>query len=148
MLDELLEQLEYDQGAWEGEVVFPVLGTDVLLVIDASEHENPSDAQKEKLAWLAENIQQIYPSIEENVFAYYKSVFEVYRDALGEYADELMPLLSNSSEVWGVVTEPGIYIAPDYEGNEIHIEYECTFDVEHGLRVIIKNGKIARVGIQ
>jgi hypothetical protein len=148
MLDELLEQLEYDQGAWEGEVEFPVLGSDVLLVIDASEHENPSDAQKANLAWLAENIKKIYPSIEESVFAYYKSVFDVYREALGEYAEELMPLLSKSSEVWGVVTEPGIYIAPDFEGNEIHIEYECTFDVEHGLRVIISNGKVTRVGIQ
>jgi hypothetical protein len=148
MLDELLEQLEYDDVVWEGEVSFPVLGNDVLLVIDASEHENPSNSQIEKLAWLAENIQQIYPSIEANIFTYYKSVFDVYRKALGEYSDELMPLLSNSSEVWGLVTEPGIYIAPDYEGNEIHLEYECTFDVEHGLRVIIKNGKVARVCTQ
>jgi hypothetical protein len=148
MLAELLDQLEYDQGAWEGEVEFPVLGRDVLLVVDASEHENPSDAQKEKLDWLAKNIQLIFPSIEENVFGYYQSVFDVYREALGEYADELMPLLSRSSEVWDTVTEPGIYIGPDYQGNEIHIEYECTFDVEHGLRVVIINGKVARVGIQ
>ncbi|WP_430459186.1 DUF6985 domain-containing protein [Shewanella baltica] len=45
-------------------------------------------------------------------------------------------------------TEPGVFIFPEDEGGETHIEYECTFDIEHGLRVIFKNGRLIKVGLE
>lgn len=59
-----------------------------------------------------------------------------------------MPKLFAPNEVWNYITEPGVFMFPEDEGGELHLEYECTFDVEHGLRVVIKNGKILRVGLE
>jgi hypothetical protein len=147
MINDLLKQLSYDDEAWEGEVTFPVLGDDVLLFIDASENKEPSQSQITKLTWLLENIQTVFPTVEQRVYEYYLDAFSKCRNSLGGYADELMPVLENSAGIWGVVSDPGIYIGPDSDGNEIQLEYECTFDMEHGLRVVILDNEITYVGI-
>lgn len=147
MLNELLKKLDYDDETWEGEVSFPVLGDDVLLFIDASENKEPSVSQVSKLTWLLENIQTIFPTVEQRIYEYYQDAYPVCRKTLGAYAEELMPTLESSAGIWGVVSDPGIYIGPDSDGNEIQLEYECTFDVEHGLRVVILDNDITYVGI-
>lgn len=146
MINDLLKQLSYDDEAWEGEVSFPVLGDDVLLFIDASENKNPTDTQVAKLTWLADNLSMLFPSVEQAVYEYYQASSKSYRKSLGSYADELMPMMTDCADVWSYVSDPGIYIGPDSDGNEIQLEYECTFDVEHGLRVVISDNEITYVG--
>ncbi len=140
----LLQSLEYTDGEWEAEVAFPILGDDILLVIDANELNGPSDAQKKQLNWLYENIESLFPKVEKSIFNYYQEKFDIYREGLAEHADEFMPKLETQSEVWSHVFEPGIYISFD-DDNEIHLEFECCFDEENGLRVIIKDGEIQQV---
>ncbi len=140
----LLQSLEFIDGEWEAEVSFPVLGENTLLVLEANELDGPSENQKEKLNWLYENIQTLITDIESAVFQYYQDQFEGYHQKLGKQASQLMPTLNAAKDVWNQVFEPGIYIAPD-EDNEIHLEYECSFDEENGLRVIIIDGKISKV---
>jgi hypothetical protein len=83
-------------------------------------------------------------SIEESLYQYYQDQLKNYTKKLGKKVHKLMPKLKSSDKVWQYVFEPGIYIAPD-EDNEIHLEYECSFDEENGLRIIIKDGKILKV---
>lgn len=142
----LLKSLEYVDGEWEAEVTFPNLGKDILLVVDANELDGPSVDQKEKLNWLYENISTLIHDIENALYQYYQEQRENYHTKLGEKSQELMPTISSAAEVWNHVFEPGIYIAPD-EDNEIHLEYECSFDEENGLRVIIQDGKVSKVSL-
>ena len=102
--------------------------------------------KKDKLNWLYENINTLITDVENALYLYYQEQLEGYHFRLKEKADELMPVISRSEKVWNHVFEPGIYIAPD-EDNEIHLEYECSFDEENGLRVIIRDGKISKISL-
>ena len=140
----LLPSLEFIDGEWEAEITFPIFGENTLLVVDANEVDGPTQDQKEKLNWLHENINTLNNDIESALYQYYQDQSEHYHKKLGKQASELMPVLGTAQDIWNQVFEPGIYIAPD-EDNEIHLEYECSFDEENGLRVIIKDGKISKV---
>lgn len=146
MINDLLNALSYDDEAWEGEVSFPVLGDDVLLFIDASEDKKPTQAQTDKLAWLHDNIAALFPTIEARLYEYYQASCDRYRKKLGPDAQTLMPELNSQADVWEFVSDPGIYIGPDSDGDELQLEYECTFDVEHGLRLVILDNEIIYVG--
>jgi hypothetical protein len=90
----------------------------------------------------------LFPIIEKAVFDYYISVLPDYHLGLEGYAEELMLKLKQPAEVWNHVTDPGVFIFPEDEGGETYIKFECTFDDEHGLRVIFSNGKLIKVGLE
>ncbi|MFB2648578.1 DUF6985 domain-containing protein [Shewanella mangrovisoli] len=146
--EKIIDQLELTGHDLEGEISFPALGESVLFTIGLSGSGEIEQSHKDSINWLYNNIELELPKIEEAIFLYYQRVLPDYHLGLGEYADELMPKLSAPNEVWNYVTEPGVFMLPEDEGGELHLEYECTFDVEHGLRVVIKNGKILRVGLE
>ncbi len=93
-----------------------------------------------------DNIATLMVSVEESLYQYYQDQLKNYTKKLGKKIHTLMPKIKSPQEVWQYVFEPGIYIAPD-EDNEIHLEYECSFDEENGLRVIIKDGEISKVSL-
>jgi len=146
--DNIVDQLERIGHDLEGEVTFPVLGKNVLFTLGLSGTDIVEQLHKESIDWLYQNIANVFPIMEKAIFDYYMSVLPDYHLGLQECADELMPRLKEPVEVWKYVTEPGVFIFPEDEGGEIHIEYECTFDIEHGLRVIFKNGVLVKVGLE
>jgi len=146
--DNIIDQLEMVGHDLEGEVTFPILGENVLFTLGLSGTGVVETLHKESIDWLYKNITDVFPVMEKAIFDYYISVLPDYHLGLEEYAEELMPYLKEPSEIWSHVTEPGVFIFPEDEGGETHIEYECTFDVEHGLRVIFKNGNLVKVGLE
>ncbi len=146
--DNIIDQLEMVGNDLEGEVTFPVLGENVLFTLGLSGTSVVEPLHKESINWLHKNIADLFPIMEKAVFDYYISVLPDYHLGLEEYAEELMPNLKEPAEVWNYVIEPGVFIFPEDEGGETHIEFECTFDVEHGLRVIFSNGKLIKVGLE
>ncbi|NVK12389.1 MAG: hypothetical protein HWD83_10315 [Gammaproteobacteria bacterium] len=147
MIAKILASLEHDFDELTTECTFPMLGDDVLVVFDAAHGDTVSEKQKAEFEWLHQNIEKLYPQVEAQVFAYYQSEQERHRAQLTGDADRAMPLLQNQSDVWSQVTHPGIWIRSDEKNNEIHLEYECSFDKDDGLRVVIANREIERVGI-
>ena len=143
----ILEKLETDGMDLEGETSFPVLGDNVLVTIALSGSNEPHSSQVDTLNWFHNSIQSLYPEIEKTIYDYYMASLPNYHIGLGELSSELMPSLKDKSEVWKYVTEPGIYIFPENEGGDLHLEYECTFDVDHGLRVKFVDRKLSGVGI-
>jgi len=146
--DNIIEQLEMVGNDLEGEVTFPVLGENILFTLGLSGTGVVEPLHKEAINWLHKNIADFFPIIEKAVFDYYILVLPDYHLALEEYAEELMPKLKEPAKVWNHVTDPGVFIFPEDEGGETHIEFECTFDVEHGLRVIFSKGKLIKVGLE
>ncbi len=146
MIQDIINKLEYDDGELSIECSFPILGDDVLIVFDAVDESSLSEKQIKQLSWAYQNIESMYPEIEKQIYAYYLESSPSYRKGLGNQSNELMPELSQPKDVWNYVSEPGIWIMSDEDANDIHIEYECTFDEENGLRVVINNQAIQRVG--
>lgn len=147
-VQDLIDGLERCDDDLEGEIALPKFGNNVLLTIAIGDVGTVSQAQRKSLSSFHESIQEHYPNIERAIFQYYQTVMPTFREALGKYADELMPVLASQSQIWDQVTDPGIFIFPDEEGGELHLEYECSFDVEHGLRVVFQNNHIIRVGLE
>ncbi|PAJ71788.1 hypothetical protein CJF42_24860 [Pseudoalteromonas sp. NBT06-2] len=146
--DNIIDQLEKIGNDLEGEVIFPILGENVLFTLGLSRTGVVERSHKESINWLHNNIADLFPIIEKAVFDYYISVLPDYYLGLEECAEELMPKIHEPEQVWNHVTDPGVFIFPEEEGGETHLEFECTFDVEHGLRVIFKNGKLMKVGLE
>ncbi|NIY87371.1 DUF6985 domain-containing protein [Vibrio campbellii] len=147
IIDNLIEQLKITGNDLEGEVKFPMLGNNVLFTIGLSETSEIEPSHRESITWLYNNIANVFPLVEQAVFEYYQSVLPDYHLGLGDYADKLMPHIKEPSDVWCYVTDPGVFVFPEAEGGEIHIEFECTFDAEHGLRVVFKEENLLRVGL-
>jgi hypothetical protein len=146
-IEKLIEQLELSGFDLEGEVKFPVFGESILLTIALSGEGEVQASQKDTLDWFYQSIESLYPSIEKAIFEYYKSVMPEYHLGLGELSNELMPPISSQEKVWKYVSEPGIFIFPEDEGGNLHLEFECSFDVEHGFRVVFENRQLKYVGI-
>jgi len=146
-IETLIRQLELNEHDLEGEVCFPKLGDNVLLTIALSGGVAVHPSQKHTLDWFYRSIEILYPTIEKAIFEYYVAVLPDYHFGLGDCANELMPQLSSQEDIWNYVTDPGIFIFPEDEGGELHLEYECSFDVEHGLRVVFEGHKLKGVGI-
>ena len=147
MIAKILALLEHDFDELTTECAFPMLGDDVLIVFDATHGDSVSLRQRAEFEWLHQNIETLYPDVEAQVFAYYQAERERYHSQLKGDADRAMPLLHNPSDVWKQVTHPGIWIRGDDKNNEIHLEYECSFDRDDGLRVVIADREIKRVGV-
>ncbi len=143
----LIGQLKLSGFNLEGSVAFPILGDGVLLTIGLSGDLEIHDSQMETLDWFYQSIELLYPQIVYAIFDYYKSVLPNYHLNLGDHASELMPPISNSEEIWKYVTEPGVFIFLEDEGGNLLLEYESSFDVEHGFRVVFENRKLIGIGI-
>ena len=145
-IDALIEQLQPEDCDLEAEVDFPVLGN-TILTIGLAESGNIEETQKHSLNWFYQAIPELHAEIQTAVFEYYQSSMARYRKKLSGKADKLMPALQNQDNVWLYVTEPGIFIFPQDEGGELHLEFECSFDKDNGLRVVFENEQLVRVAI-
>ena len=146
-IETLIEQLKPEDCDLEGEVDFPVLGN-TLLSIGLPENNEVEETQKLALKWFYQEIPKLYPQIENAVFDYYQSSMKAYHKKLAAKAGKLMPELQDKADVWLYVSEPGIFIFPQDEGGELHLEFECSFDQDNGLRVVFSNEQLLRVGIE
>ena len=146
-IEALIEQLKPEDCDLEGEVDFPVLGN-TILSIGLPEDNEVEEAQKLTLNWFHQAIPELHAQIEDAVFDYYQSSLQGYHKKLGAKAGKLMPELQDKADVWLYVIEPGIFIFPEDEGGALHLEFECTFDQDNGLRVVFNNEQLLRVGIE
>lgn len=146
-IEALIEQLKPQDCDLEGEVDFPVLGN-TLLTIGLPEDNEVEQTQKLTLNWFYQSIPELHAQIENAVFDYYQSSMQDYHKTLGAKAGKLMPELQNKKDVWLYVIEPGIFIFPHDEGGELHLEFECTFDQDNGLRVVFNSEQLLRVAIE
>lgn len=134
---------------WEGVISVPGIGEEVHLSIEAPE-SGPEAHQREAFQTYLEKQGAITPRLEPAIAAYYRSVVDIYRQAIGpDYADELAPKLTKSSDVWGLLSFPGVFIPRQNPGEKrIILTWECTWDVEHGFQVEIEGDEIVEAGLQ
>jgi len=143
MINDIIDNLKYEDGELAIECPFPVIGNDVLIVIDANSDKVCSDSQVKQLTWLYSNIEALYPKVEAALFSYCLDESAKFRH---QQQAKSTNTGADQAEVWNEVSQPGIWIRSDLHDAAIHLEYECSFDAENGVRVVIENGEVTSVG--
>lgn len=108
--------------------------------------EKPTEAQRATFLKFEQHKQACIDKIEKAIFNYYNSFLEEVRAGLEEDADEVMPVISTVNELNDLVTLEEIIVAPS--DREIGFLFECTWEIEHGLGVQLRDNEVTKVGFQ
>lgn len=96
-----------------------------------------------------EDLDKFLRKTEIEVYKYYQSVCEEYRDAIGDddALDEIAPIINSKEEINDLVSKIKIYITDSYDDTRnVGIGMECTWEDEHGLGVRFENEEVVAVG--
>lgn len=96
-----------------------------------------------------EDLDKFLRKTEIEVYKYYQSVCEEYRDAIGDddALDEIAPIINSKEEINDLVSKINIYITDSYDDTRnVGIGMECTWEDEHGLGVRFENEEVVAVG--
>ena len=147
--DSVFGNLEFD-GAnfWDGLTGFSWLGEPLRLSIEGTLERPPGDLERAVFQKFLELHTGIEKPVERAIFGYYNEVRPIYRDAMGDYADQLAPVLSTSSLIWPLLSYPSLCIPEQSETWSFEYHFESEWDVEHGLSVIVRDGPMFGVDMQ
>ncbi|MGR6761322.1 DUF6985 domain-containing protein [Paenibacillus sp. T2-29] len=147
--DPIFGELEYNYS-WAKDTTIHFLGkeTEIALMIDGEEDGEFDEDQYTAYQSLMQNWEQLQQSFLQPILDYYQQK----RHELG-YDTELnenYPLVETTDKLLEMITLDGIVVpyAGIYEGREIGILFDCTWDVENGLGIRLLNEKVTEVGYQ
>ncbi len=147
--DPLFGPLSFDgYCTWQSRIGPSWLGEEIKVGVDGTLEQPPGDLERRAFGQFLELHPSVRYPLERAIFAYYGEVIEIYRDAMGGYADELAPKLSDSSQIWRLLSSPSVFIPRQDEEWSFEYLFETQWDVEHGLRVIVHEGPIFGVDTQ
>ncbi|MGG4213836.1 DUF2004 domain-containing protein [Paenibacillus sp. FSL L8-0638] len=147
--DPIFGELEYNYS-WAKDTSIHFFGkeTEIALMIDGEEDGEFDEAQYTAYQSLMQNWEQLQQSFLQPILDYYQQK----RHELG-YDTELnenYPLVDTTDQLLKMITLDGIVVpyAGIYEGRDIGILFDCTWDVENGLGIRLLNEKVTEVGYQ
>lgn len=96
-----------------------------------------------------EREEELKESVYQKILEHYLEEAEELRLQFGEEYQNLVPLVENTDQLKKLLTPTGVYIG-ELEASEepIGLLFECTWEEEHGLGVLINNWKVEEVGHQ
>jgi hypothetical protein len=109
-IDPVFGPLEFDGYTWQGQTGLQLIGEALRLGVEGTLDQPPGDLERVAYRQFLALHGSVQPALEKAMFAYYQEVAPVYRDAMGEWADQLMPLFSNSSLIWKALSYPSVYV--------------------------------------
>ena len=148
LVDPVLGDLRFDKYIWRGSTDQTLHGETLDLHVEGTLEEAPGDLERlafQKFLGLNATLEK---SVELAIFAYYVDVLPIYRDAMQELADKLAPVLDNSSLIWDLLSSPSLFIAKEQRVSSFEYHFESRWDVEHGLKVIVRDGPMFGVDMQ
>ncbi|MGP0576986.1 DUF6985 domain-containing protein [Paenibacillus peoriae] len=147
--DPIFGELEYNYS-WAKDTTIHFFGkeTEIALMIDGEEDGEFDEAQYTAYQSLMQNWEQLQQSFLQPILDYYQQK----RHELG-YDTELnenYPLVETTDQLLEMITLDGIIVpyAGIYEGRDIGILFDCTWDIENGLGIRLLNEKVTEVGYQ
>jgi hypothetical protein len=147
-IDPVFGPLEFDGYTWQGQTGLLLLGEALRLGVDGTLQQPPGDLERVAYRHFLALQTGVQPALERAMFAYYLEVAPIYRDAMGEWADQLMPVFSDSSLIWKALSYPSVYVPLQDDAWTFEYHFESNWDVEHGLRVIVRDGPVFGVDMQ
>lgn len=108
----------------------------LVLVDDSAEQGN---SIYEAIEYFKNNSIETFRNAEKHIFEYYKTTREMYGIGVPS------PIIKNEKEVWNNIRFGNdAFINYRNEDRKIYISFECecTWEKEHGLQIVIKEGKL------
>lgn len=147
--DPIFGELEYEYGWVKGTIIrFFGKESEISLMIDGEEDGEFDEEQYMAYQALMQNWEDLQPKLLQSILDYYKQK----RRELG-YDIELnenYPLIETPDQILEMITLDGIVVpyADIFEGRDIGITFNCSWDTENGLGLRLLNEKIIEVGYQ
>lgn len=135
--------------SWEGEIDLDLGGMATLMVMpeDPGCPEPPTDAQMQALSFLLESCKHVTAALLVALRRHYDEWRPRYEDFLGEEIERLMPAIKTDTELLPLIELQSVYVHPaESEGVAyIGMGFRCTWDVEHGLGVILHRDTVVEI---
>ncbi len=114
----------------------------------------PNETQKKNYEGFISKQNELAPQILNKVFEFYQAAYPQYKKGWlsgGMNEDELEDFLPNPTTPGALkefIIPATVYIqsADECKEGTIGIEFDCTWDEEHGLGVLIENWKVVEAG--
>ncbi len=120
-------------------------------VIFMNTHDSISDTQKKNYEGFLKMQDQLQPQIMQQVFEYYKNSYAAYKEGWtmgGNFSkqelEKNLPAPTTPQKLKAFITPSTLFIQDrnSCEEGTFIIEFDCTWDIENGLSVLIKNWKV------
>ncbi len=147
--DAVLGTFEYDY-LWERKekYIFLEKEYEIRISLDNEEDEEFTDIQRQAYMEFNKNKETITDKLLQGIFEYYQSEYEEYRRMYGDMADTYAPVISDKSQLKGLVKPRTICIADDDKNRVLNILFDTKWDIEMGIGIRLINEEIAIVGVQ
>ncbi|UYW68129.1 MULTISPECIES: DUF2004 domain-containing protein [Bacillus cereus group] len=147
--DAVFGELEYD-FVWSKDTSINFLGNEVEIALIVKGDEDGKFDEEQYVAYtsLMQNWEQLQQSFLQSILYYYKQE----RQELGYdiEVNENYPLVETTNEILEMISLDGIVVpyAGIFDGRDIGITFNCTWDTENGLGIRLLNEKVTEVGYQ
>ena len=147
--DAVFGELEYD-FVWSKDTSINFLGNEVEIALIVKGDEDGKFDEEQYVAYtsLMQNWEQLQQSFLQSILDYYKQE----RQELGYdiEVNEKYPLVETTNEILEMISLDGIVVpyAGIFDGRDIGITFNCTWDTENGLGIRKKKKKVTEVGYQ
>ena len=137
---------QYQNCDWEFTFSSEYFGHGLTIFIEGSYAEIgdlPEPEVYKSFKWFCDNQLEIKKIAEKRIFEQYRDSYDVFRQAWGNEADKHVPNITLASDIWSLVKNPNISFYCDY--CDFGIRWQTSWDPEHGINLLFRNGEIIRV---
>lgn len=147
--DPIFGELEYEYG-WAKDTTIHFFGKEkeISLMVDGEEDGKFDEEQYMAYQALMQKWEDLQLSLLQSILDYYKQKLHELGYDIG--LNENYPLVETTNQILEMITLDGIVVpyADIFEGRDIGITFNCTWDIENGLGLRLLNEKIIEVGYQ
>ncbi|PGZ98485.1 DUF2004 domain-containing protein [Bacillus pseudomycoides] len=147
--DVVFGKLEYDY-VWSKDTTINFFGNkvEIALMVDGEEDGKFDKEQYEAYNSLMQNWKQLQQSFLQPILDYYKQ--ERHELGYDIEVNENYPLVETTDQILEMISLDGIVVpyAGIFEGRDIGITFNCTWDIENGLGLRLLNEQVTEVGYQ
>lgn len=147
--DDVFGELEYNY-AWAKYTTIDFYGKEfeIALMVSGEEDGKFDEEQYEAYRWLMKNWKSVQEGLLRTILNYYKET----RHELGYDVvfDENYPLIETTAQLFDRIKLVGINIpyARNLKGRCIGLMFDCTWDEENGVGILLIDEKINEIGYQ
>ena len=147
--DPVFGTIKWDEF-WEGSATFRAFGK-MDLTIEAVEWPDdvatpPTDGHRAAFNGFRDSAERLHAAVEQANFKYFR---RVRSNLVEDFGPEFVPDVKSAAALWKELGEPTLHLPPPRGKSwRVVINWPCTWDEEHGHAAYIRDGKVARVGLQ
>lgn len=144
-----------EEGEYSTTTPVKFLGAEEMEVLCSSSQDQMGKKQKKTMEEFLKKQQELAPQILEKIFEWYKDNYSSYKDGWmsgGEMSEEeleeFLPAPNSAQNLLSHLTPAVLHLPSEknFAEDTFGIEFDCDWDEEHGLGVLVKNGKVLEVG--